>query len=240
MMLPRRRRRLLTGALAAATAASLSNSCCSHASSAVDPVILDLREASRSTPQSDNNGQAPDISVDMAIRVLNSAKGCGDKGGKSRGRAAHRFLTALASSDAFRRSFRRRPVLIRSDDVAETSGGSNANGDDGVGCGSGGNGSWASGLFTLEDLLSGIDGTVIPGQRTGDSIRDGSKADRWEKNGPISGAASGHYDDSPMQIMTRADVTAALRGGTIFFNHAMLGFPTLAAVSTLMTESFGT
>ena len=240
MMLPRRRRRLLTGALAAATAASLSNSCCSHASSAVDPVILDLREASTSTPQSDNNGQAPDISVDMAIRVLNSAKGYGDKGGKSRGRAAHRFLTALASSDAFRRSFRRRPVLIRSDDVAETSGGSNANGDDGVGCGSGGNGSWASGLFTLEDLLSGIDGTVIPGQRTGDSIRDGSKADRWEKNGPISGAASGHYDDSPMQIVTRADVTAALRGGTIFFNHAMLGFPTLAAVSTLMTESFGT
>jgi len=167
----------------------------------------------------------------MAIRVLNSVGKCGGKGGKSRGRSAHRFLAALASSDAFKSSFRRRPVLIRSEHVAESSGLA----ENGAGCG----GSWASGLFTLEDLLSGVDGTVIPGQRTGDSIRDGTKVDRWEKNGPIAGAASGHYDDSPMQTMTRADVKAALRNGTVFFNHAMLGFPTLAALSTLMTESFG-
>ena len=232
----RRRHRFLIGAFSAA--ASIT-SCYSDASTSaeppeMDPVILDLREATSASEQSNasplgtsSSNPVADISVEMAIRILNSAGGCGDKGGKSRGRSAHQFLEALASSEAFQASFRRRPVLIRSEHVVEASGSE-------YGCGS-----WAAGLFTLEDLLSGVDGTVIPGQRTGDSVRDGSKVDRWEKNAGIAGTASGHYDDSPMQTMTRADVKAALRNGTVFFNHAMLGFPSLAALSTLMTASFG-
>lgn len=233
----RRRHRFLIGAFSAAAS---TTSCYSDTSTSadasppeIDPVIHDLREAaSASSEQSHasplgSNPAVADISVDMAIRMLNSAGGCGDKGGKSRGRSAHQFLEALASSEAFKASFRRRPVLIRSQHVVEASG-------SGYACGS-----WAAGLFTLEDLLSGVDGTVIPGQRTGDSVRDGTKVDRWEKNAGIAGAASGNYDASPMQAMTRADVKAALRNGTVFFNHAMLGFPSLAALSTLMTESFG-
>lgn len=234
----RRRHRFLIGAFSAAASITSCHSDTSTSADAlppeIDPVILDLREAASALSTSEQSNASPlgsnpvaDVSVDMAIRIINSARGCGDKGGKSRGRSAHQFLEALASSEAFKASFRRRPVLIRSEHVVEASG-------SGYGCGS-----WAAGLFTLEDLLSGVDGTVIPGQRTGDSVRDGTKVDRWEKNAGIAGAASGHYDDSPMQTKTRADVKAALRNGTVFFNHAMLGFPTLAALSTLMTESFG-
>ena len=239
-----RRRRQLIGVFAAASISSSCSDAVAGASSPdIDPVILDLREAAASTAAAAASPLAgnpvADISVEMAIRILNSAGGCGDEEGrKSRGRSAHQFLHALASSEAFKASFRRRPVLIRSEHVVEASR-FHENAAKGAGYGYGCGGSWASGLFALEDLLSGVHGTVIPGQRTGDSVRDGTKADRWEKNGPIAGAASGHYDDSPMQTMTRADVRAALQNGTVFFNHAMMGFPTLAALSTLMTDSFG-
>ena len=195
-----------------------------------EPVLSDLRAHPLSNR--DHSELPRSLSLDFAIRSLNGAEGCGKEKKKSCGRLAYAFFSALAASEAFRKAWRQRPVFIPAENVARTF---EIGHEDGAGHSLG---NWASGLFTLErDLLPGVDGTIIPGQRTGDGVRNGTASDRWEGNGPLQPSQGSEGGRS--STLNKGDVRNALKEGTVFFNHASLAFPSLAALSTVVTESFG-
>jgi len=136
---------------------------------------------------------------------------------------SYNFFQSIAYSDTFRTKYWRiRPLLIPSSSLTTTTTSTKSS-------------SWVTNIFTMKDLQT-IDGSFISGQQTSLEIRKGSKGGdddvkRWRNNKNIK--------DNPQRRTRWDDVVTALTGGTVFFNHASLSFPSLAHICRLATLAFG-